>query len=424
MTNRAGAVPKTGKPVALVKQGSAAVPIYRGAVRGKIRFTVAFYRDGRRQRRTFGCLDDAKEEARTAALNIQRGMSSDNDMRPQDREAFWVAQDRLARVGVPLVIAVDEYVRCRLNLGELPLLAAVDEYVNCRSKLGGVSLMTSTEEYLKRHASFTGGVMVAKIIDEFVVAKTQDRISKRYLEFIQILRRFAEKLPGPIDIITTQQIDGWVRRGDHSVVTRNHWIVLLKQLFSFARQQGYLPKSEPTAAEALKIGRKGDIDVRIFKPEEMEKLLRAATPETLPILVIGGFAGLRAAEIERLDWNAVDLNRKIIELRASQAKTASRRVVPISDNLAAWLLPMKRQGPIVPCHTAFQKARELGKAVKIAWPHNALRRSYISYRIATVQNAAQVALEAGNSPTIIFKHYRELVAREDADRWFGIMPVA
>jgi hypothetical protein len=33
-----------------------------------------------------------------------------------------------------------------------------------------------------------------------------------------------------------------------------------------------------------------------------------------------------------------------------------------------------------------------------------------------------VALEAGNSPTIIFKHFRELTTEEQAEKWFGIMP--
>ena len=33
------------------------------------------------------------------------------------------------------------------------------------------------------------------------------------------------------------------------------------------------------------------------------------------------------AERERLDWKAVDLERKFIEVRAGQAKTASRRVI-------------------------------------------------------------------------------------------------
>ena len=33
-----------------------------------------------------------------------------------------------------------------------------------------------------------------------------------------------------------------------------------------------------------------------------------------------------------------------------------------------------------------------------------------------------MALEAGNSPSIIFKYYRELTTEEQADKWFGIMP--
>ena len=50
------------------------------------------------------------------------------------------------------------------------------------------------------------------------------------------------------------------------------------------------------------------------------------------------------AELELLDWKAVDLERKFIEIRAGQAKTASRRVIPISDNLAAWLMPLDLLG--------------------------------------------------------------------------------
>jgi len=51
-----------------------------------------------------------------------------------------------------------------------------------------------------------------------------------------------------------------------------------------------------------------------------------------------------------------------------------------------------------------------------------LRHSFISYRIASVKSADQVALEAGNSPSIIFKHYRELTTENEAEKWFGILP--
>ncbi len=57
-----------------------------------------------------------------------------------------------------------------------------------------------------------------------------------------------------------------------------------------------------------------------------------------------------------------------------------------------------------------------------AWKHNALRHSFISYRMAAIQNVAQVALEAGNSPQMIFKHYRELVRPAEAKAWFAIEP--
>jgi integrase len=393
-----------GKPVAVVKHGSAAVPIYKGNVRGTKRFTVAFYRNGQRERRTFGTLDEARDEARTVALNIQRGMASDNDMRPQDREAFQVACAMIEPFGIPLVTAVEEYARCRRKLGETPL-------------------MTSVEEFVRRARGFTAGVLVPRLVEDFIALKVQDRMSSVYLKGLRsILRMFAKASPGEIAKVTTQEVDAWLRSGDHSAVTRNNRLKCVKLLFSHARQCGFLPRGEPTAAEGIKRQKHADTDVGIFKPEQMEQLLRAAPVRLIPVLAIGGFAGLRGAEIARLDWSAVDLNRRIIELRAGQAKTASRRIVPISDNLAAWLSPLQRQGPVVPEKIVFVKLPTLAKSLGIQWPHNALRHSYISYRIAVVQSAAQVALEAGNSPTIIFKHYRELVTKDEADKWFGVMP--
>ena len=81
---------KQGKPVATVKHGSIAVPIYRSTCRGRVRFTVAFYLNGRRQGLTFGSLDTAREEARHIALNIQRGLGGSNDLRPRNGRATWL----------------------------------------------------------------------------------------------------------------------------------------------------------------------------------------------------------------------------------------------------------------------------------------------------------------------------------------------
>jgi|GEM_PF-4008432 len=34
----------------------------------------------------------------------------------------------------------------------------------------------------------------------------------------------------------------------------------------------------------------------------------------------------------------------------------------------------------------------------------------------------EAAMEAVNSPDMIFKHYRELVTEKEADAWFGVTP--
>ena len=56
------------------------------------------------------------------------------------------------------------------------------------------------------------------------------------------------------------------------------------------------------------------------------------------------------------------------------------------------------------------------------WKANALRHSFISYRLAETRNAPQVSMEAGNSVAIVNKHYRELVKSPQAKAWFNVRP--
>jgi hypothetical protein len=67
---------------------------------------------------------------------------------------------------------------------------------------------------------------------------------------------------------------------------------------------------------------------------------------------------------------------------------------------------------------------DLGVKAKIpgGWRQNALRHSFISYRVAETGDVPRTALEAGNSPKMIFRHYREVVDEESAKAWFSITP--
>ena len=97
-------------------------------------------------------------------------------------------------------------------------------------------------------------------------------------------------------------------------------------------------------------------------------------------------------------------------------------MIPVTDNLAAWLAPLSRRGRVLASGEFIKEATALARALGIEWPRNVLRHSFISYRIAVVKSADQVALEAGNSPAIIFRHYRELTTEEVANEWFAILP--
>src|SRR5260370_2098970 len=140
---------------------------------------------------------------------------------------------------------------------------------------------------------------------------------------------------------------------------------------------------------------------------------------------MGGLAGLRRAEIERLDWeDDVRLDDLFIEVKASTSKTASRRLVPIQPNLAEWLAPYRtRRGRVCPQNLRKHIDDDRDRVqLRARWPQNGLRHSFGSYHLAHFRDAAKLALEMGNSPAMIFKHYREVVKPKDAELYSAIRP--
>lgn len=59
--------------------------------------------------------------------------------------------------------------------------------------------------------------------------------------------------------------------------------------------------------------------------------------ELLPVIALGGLAGLRLEETLRLEWADIWRVPGHVEIKAQKAKTRSRRLVEICPALAAWL---------------------------------------------------------------------------------------
>jgi integrase len=75
----------------------------------------------------------------------------------------------------------------------------------------------------------------------------------------------------------------------------------------------------------------------------------------------------------------------------------------------------------IPRHT---RRRALGlMATKLGlptWPKDILRHTAASMLMATWEDEGKVAATLGNSPSILHAHYRELVTKDEAKKFWGI----
>ena len=269
-------------------------------------------------------------------------------------------------------------------------------------------------------------VTVAELANEVVETKRKDGRSAKYIaDLDQKLRRFCRDFGDrPIAAVGVAEIDKWLRDLNCLPKSRAQYRANIGVLFSHAERLEMIDRNPVLRTAKPKLV---DAPAEIFTVAELRALLEAAQraePSVLPMLAIGAFAGLRDAEIKRLDWTEVDLARGHIEVKAAKAKSARRRIIPIAPNLAAWLRPYTGlTGHVVPAG-ARRKLDCVRKAAELAkWPNNGLRHSFASYRLAMTHDAPRVASELGHtSPQMLYSTYRELVLSEEAQRYWKIEP--
>lgn len=287
----------------------------------------------------------------------------------------------------------------------------------------GVSITDAVKFYASYLTRVTESESVAHVVKEILVAKGHDNLRPRYLlDLKSRLTRFSEAYADrKIASLSAGEIDSWLRSLPVKPQTRNTIRLRLGVLFSYALQRGWCPENPIAKVRKVRVNAS---TIGILTPEEFAKVLGAASEETLPYWLLGGFAGLRRAEIERLEWKDVHFTEKLIEVPALKAKTASRRFVRIQDNLAAWIKPyVDRTGKVCPPNLRKLLETDRTNAGLKMWPPNALRHSFASYALAHSQNAAELALELGHSTQeLIFRNYRELVKPAEAAKYWGIRP--
>ena len=452
----------------VVEKGSSRVRIYYTpdlTDKGEIPFfTISYWMKGKRERHVYPTLKAAKKAAKKKAEELDRGDHGAAKLTNADSAAYFRAIDLLKPSGASLEFAASEY-------------------ASAIKRLDGVSLSAAVDYYVRRNPVKRESKLVPQVVKEMIELKQADKLSDRYIKQLGYdMKRFTKRFCNRIADVRGMDVDAWLRELKVGPRTRNNLRASIQVLFNYAISRKYLEKDNDEM-EAIPLAKDKGGEIEIFTPKEMAELLAVASDDQLPFMAISAFAGVRHAEIQRLDWKHVNQAAGIIEIRAGAAKTASRRVVPILPNLAAWLKPhFKEAGPVCSFANMVDQFKDMTRKVNLArraawatangisdedlksadaraakrrkednenqkgrrargsvlppgsgtatdegwvpfaWKQNALRHSFISYRVSVTGNVANVSLEAGNSPQMIFQHYKELVQPDAAKAWFGIVP--
>ena len=313
------------------------------------------------------------------------------------------------------------------NLGqkafELPDEAKLDA-AKCLKLLSpyGKTLSNAVDFYLEHLKITQKSCTVEELFGKFIEVKRIDGASKRYIISLRsCIGRFAEDFgDNIISEITSLQVGDWLRSLSVSPVTRNNYRRFLGVFFEYSVEGGY---ASTNPIRRITPAKENAGPTEIFSPKEIQSLLIHCDTKVLPYLAIGAFAGLRSAEINRLTWENVRLDRSFIEIPAKKAKTAQRRLVEIQPNLHAWLTPFASQkGKICPPNFRKWLTEEIARS-GVEWKNNGLRHSFASYFLAKFPDAPRLAMELGHTDThLIFKNYRELVTPDEAEEYWNIFP--
>lgn len=148
-----------------------------------------------------------------------------------------------------------------------------------------------------------------------------------------------------------------------------------------------------------------------------------------PYFALCLFAGLRPSvkdgEMAKLAsssdlMKSIDVELGVIRLTPEQSKVKTVRQVKIRPNLAAWLsrYPVDKF-PLLP-----RNATRMVNAVrhKFGIGPDVLRHTFISMHVGAFRSLGDAALEAGNSETMIRRHYLNLVSEAEAAEFWRIVP--
>jgi integrase len=123
--------------------------------------------------------------------------------------------------------------------------------------------------------------------------------------------------------------------------TINRTLAILRKMFNDAVRWGFLASSPMKAVRQLHEAQKG---FSFYNGDEVKSFLANCSDDFYHVACCAVYTGMRKGEIVALEWEDVDLERKLIRIeRSGKGSTKSKKVryVPINSRLLKVLLDLK-----------------------------------------------------------------------------------
>jgi integrase len=237
-------------------------------------------------------------------------------------------------------------------------------------------------------------------------------------------RAFAKGFGGAVGDIEAAALRRWVKGRSDNGNTQAMYFRYARMFFRYLAANRLIPHDPMTAVPAPKTKPRRDI----LTPAQMKALLALDLPDHVrALLLLGGFAGLRTEEVERMDWANVNTKTGQIHVPPGAMKDSGgydQRIVDLTEPLRrrkAWLA--KQKGKIIPVasETLHAHRRRACAPVLTEWPDNCLRHSFATYHLGRAKNAGLTAYQMGHTDSrMVQKVYAVPAALADWRAWWAL----